>query len=814
MSGPQLSSRRPDAGSPSSRRPRGPLARVRRLGAVAGVLVVAGLGAGAPSAGAAPTSMVDLGDATTYGVISGASIGNTVSAPGAPHTVVHGDLGVKANTEPLGFPPGDVTGAQNVGNAAAAAAHADLVAAYDEVASRLGGTPMAGDLTGKTVTPGLYKIGAAVSNTGTLTLDAGGDPDAVFVFQVNAALAVAAGSHVELTNGARASRVFWQVNGAGAVGANATFAGTLMAKDAVGIGNGTILNGRALALNGALTLDANQIYGSPPAVAITGGATATTTDTTPTISGTTDIEGTDAVTVTVDGQTLTATPTRGAWSVTSPLLNNATYAVTAAVTDGAGNTTTATQDLTVDTELPVVTIDGGAAVLTDDATPTIGGTTDVDAGSTVRVSVGTQDRSALVHADGTWNVTPSTLTDGSRTVTATVTDPAGNEGTDTQELVVDTTAPALAVTGGATALTNDATPLIAGTADVPEGTLVTVDLADETLVAVVGAPAQSEGAHRITVRVVDPAGNPASATQRLTVDTISPLVSIDGGATATTSDLTPTITGTSDAAPGSTVTVTIAGQSMTTLVQAGGTWNATPTPVGPGSWTVEATVPDPAGNVGRATQTLTIGDPAPPPPGGGDTGGGGTPGGGGTGGGTGGTGTAGTATDAGTAPGAPSATAGTGGSGTPAGVTAPPTSSQPDSTPAPTAAAVLAATPAGKATVALGSRQRVTGSTLSIGTTVRASATGGVVASVKGTVRIKGVGKAIALTTATGRIAAGKAATLKVRPKGTRTAAAAAFRRIRAATRKGTAVTATITLRVVDAAGHVRTETRTVKLTK
>ena len=74
-----------------------------------------------------------------------------------------------------------------------------------------------------------------------------------------------------LANGARASRVFWQVNGAGAVGAGSSFAGTLMALDAVAMGNGTMVNGRAFARNGALTLDANEFYSSPPAVTIAGG---------------------------------------------------------------------------------------------------------------------------------------------------------------------------------------------------------------------------------------------------------------------------------------------------------------------------------------------------------------------------------------------------------------------------------------------------------------------------------------------------------------------------------------------------------------
>ena len=81
-------------------------------------------------------------------------------------------------------------------------------------------------------------------------------------------------------------------------------------------GTGRVVNGRAFARNGALTLDANQVYSAPPVVTIAGGPTATTTDTTPTISGTTDVEAPAVVTVTINGQTLTATPSAGAWSVT------------------------------------------------------------------------------------------------------------------------------------------------------------------------------------------------------------------------------------------------------------------------------------------------------------------------------------------------------------------------------------------------------------------------------------------------------------------------------------------------------------------
>ena len=475
-----------------------------RLGVLTVGLMLGLAVAAVPSAVAATTTMVDLGQASTYAVISGASVGNTVSAPGAPHTTLRGDLGVKANAQPTGFPPGVVTGASRIGTTAAAQAHTDLVAAYNEVAGRTGGAPLAGALAGTTVSPGLHTVAGAVSNTTTVTLDGGGDPNAVFVFQINGAMAFAAGSHVVLTNGARASRVFWQVNGAGAIGANADFAGTLMALDAVAVGNSSLVNGRAFARNGALTLDDDQFYSAPPMVTIAGGATAITTDTTPTFSGTTDVEAPGVVSVTVAGQTLTAIPSGGSWAVTSAILANATYPVSASVTDAVGNTGSAAQQMTVDTVLPVVTIDGGELVTTNDPTPTITGTSDAAPGTVVRVTVGAQTRTALLQANGTWDVTPAALTDATRTITASVTDPAGNEGTDTQQLTIDTAAPAVTIAGGAVALTNDATPQISGTADVGSGTTVTVDLADETLTGPVqrgawsvSAAALSDGPHRI-----------------------------------------------------------------------------------------------------------------------------------------------------------------------------------------------------------------------------------------------------------------------------------------------------------------------------
>jgi Ice-binding-like/Bacterial Ig-like domain len=584
------------------------------LVAVVGAVLSAALALAVPSAlAASPTGTVNLGQASTYAVLSSAAVANTVSGP--PFTTLHGDLGVGGVLS--GFPPGIVTGATQTGSAVAPA-ETDLGTAYNEVLNRPAGTPLVvSAATPVTLSPGLYTSAAAVAITaaGGVTLDAGGDPNAIFVFQVGGALTLAAGAEVNLTGGAQASHVFWQVNGAATLGANATFSGTIMATAAIGVGAGAEVNGRALSLNGAIGLNDNQIYSAPPVVAITGGASADVNTSSPTISGTTDVEAPGVVTVTIAGQTLTATPSGDAWSVPAGMLANGTYPVTASVIDGAGNTGNATQQLTIDTVPPALTMDGGSAVTTNDPTPKISGTSDVAPGTLVLVTVDSQTVKAVVQTTQTWNVAVAPLADGTHTVTAVVTDPAGNVTTASQLVTIDTVAPAVTIDGGANALTDDATPTISGTADVAPGTPVTVNLADQTLTGLVQpggtwsvtAAALADGTHRIIMSVSDEAGNMASFTQILTVDTVAPDITIAGGATATTNNLDPTIAGTSNAAPGTTVTVSIAGQTMTTLLQTNGTWNVTPNAaVGDGSWTVLASDADPAGNVGSAKQHLTI----------------------------------------------------------------------------------------------------------------------------------------------------------------------------------------------------------------
>jgi hypothetical protein len=601
----------------------------RCLSVLAGGLLVCALASARPAL-AASTPTVDLGHATGYAVISGASVANLGD------TTVRGDIG--APSAPSGFGPGVLVGTMQIAPADATA-YNDMLTAYSEVQARTGGIAFPA-LPGVTLTPGLYTAGAAVAVAASdiVTLNAGGNPNAVFVIQVNGALSLAAGAQVKLTGGAQAANVFWQVNGAFSLAAGAQFAGTVLTSTTGGIGAGSLVNGRVLAQT-AVTMNDDEFYSAPPTVTLTGGAATDVNNSTPTIGGTTNVGVSGVVTVTVAGQTLTATPSAldGSWSVTPMILANGTYTVVASTTDGAGNVGNATQQLTIDTVPPLIELNGAPTVLTDNPSATISGTTDAAPGTLITVnvaaqtltavvngttiveSVGAQTLLAVVQSTGTWNVTPVPMGEGARTVTAAVTDPAGNTSTATEQLTVDTVAPAVSITGGATALTGNPIPTITGTTDAPSGALVTVTVADQTLTDPVQpdgtwsvtATHLSDGPHRVVMSVSDAAGNRASAVQTLTVSTVAPVVTITGGASASTTSFSPSVSGSTDGVPGSTITVTVAGQTLTTLVQPDGSWNATASGVGAGVWLAVATVTDAAGTVGSATQTLTITAGAP-----------------------------------------------------------------------------------------------------------------------------------------------------------------------------------------------------------
>lgn len=196
---------------------------------------------------------VDLGTAGSYVVLGGQTVTNTGPS------VLGGDLGVSPGTAVTGFPPGVLNGTEHVADAQALAAQSDLTIAYDNAAGQATDTSVAGDLGGRTLTAGVHTASSSILLTGPLTLDAQGDPDAVFIFQIGSTLTTASGSSVVLLNGASSCNVYWQVGSSATLGTDTHFVGTIMALTSVTLDTGATVQGRALARNGAVTLDDNVL---------------------------------------------------------------------------------------------------------------------------------------------------------------------------------------------------------------------------------------------------------------------------------------------------------------------------------------------------------------------------------------------------------------------------------------------------------------------------------------------------------------------------------------------------------------------------
>lgn len=326
-----------------------------------------------------------LGAAGSYSVLAGTAVVNT----GA--TTVSGDVGISPGTSITGFPAGAVGGDIHAGDASAAAAQTALDAAYDDLSTRPPDAEQTVDLGGLILTPGVYHSSAALALTGTVTLDGQGDPDAIFVFQTDAAFNTAAASVANLINGAQASNVFWVVAGAAGTGANSYLSGTILARGAITLGAETELIGRALSRD-AVTLAATTIRFTdalPPAITIDGGPTSFTADTTPTVTGTSDAPASSRVTATIAGQTLlTTVGVGGTWTVTAAALAAGPHEVIVKVRDAAGNSTAASQTLTVEVNPPTVDL-GTAASYSVLAGPAVVNTGATNLSGDLGVSPGT-----------------------------------------------------------------------------------------------------------------------------------------------------------------------------------------------------------------------------------------------------------------------------------------------------------------------------------------------------------------------------------------------------------------------------------------
>jgi type VI secretion system secreted protein VgrG len=220
-----------------------------------------------------------LGTATNYAVMAATAITNT-----GP-TLVNGNLAISpgGSSSVTGFPPGVVTGAMDAADANAVQAHTDLVTAYNDAAGETTTVNLTGtDLGGLTLTPGTYTFDSSAQLTGTLTLDGQGSTNAPFIFQIGSTLTTASNSTVALINGAGACAVFWQVGSSATLGTTTDFQGTIMAMTSITMNTGATIGvggagdgGRALAMNGALTLDSNVITPPPAGCAFAAAPTPT-----------------------------------------------------------------------------------------------------------------------------------------------------------------------------------------------------------------------------------------------------------------------------------------------------------------------------------------------------------------------------------------------------------------------------------------------------------------------------------------------------------------------------------------------------------
>jgi uncharacterized repeat protein (TIGR01451 family) len=204
------------------------------------------------SAATAPS----LGTAASFAVLGGSTVTNTGPA------VINGNLGVSPGSAVTGFPPGIVIppGTIHAADPVAAGAQSDNTIAYNALAGQACNFNLTGqDLGGLTLIPGVYCFATSAQLTGTLTLDAQGNPSAVFIFQIGTTLTTATNSSVSIVNGGSSCDVFWQVGISATLGTTTSFQGSILALTSIALNTGATMSGRALAQNGAVTMDSNNV---------------------------------------------------------------------------------------------------------------------------------------------------------------------------------------------------------------------------------------------------------------------------------------------------------------------------------------------------------------------------------------------------------------------------------------------------------------------------------------------------------------------------------------------------------------------------
>ncbi len=376
--------------------------------------------------------------------------------------------------------------------------------------------------------------------------------------------------------------------------------------------------GNTSAASPALSVTIDTVAPPTPTVASTSGITGITT---PTFTGTAEA-GSTVTLYDTDGATVLGTTVAagGTWTITTSVLAEGAHALTVKATDIAGNTSAASAALavTIDTTAPGVPTVANTGGITSITTPTLTGT--AEAGSTVTLfdTDGVTVLGTTIATGGTWTITTSVLAEGAHALTVKATDTAGNTSAPSAALAItiDTTAPAaptVATTGGVTRVT---TPTFTGTAEAGS----TITLFDTDGVTVLGTTIATggtwtittsvlaEGAHALTVKATDTAGNTSAASTAvaLTIDTTAPAAPTVASTGGVTSITRPTLTGTAEAGSSVTLFDTDGVTVLGTTVATGGTWTITSAVLGEGAHALTVKATDSAGNTGAASAAVAI----------------------------------------------------------------------------------------------------------------------------------------------------------------------------------------------------------------
>jgi uncharacterized repeat protein (TIGR01451 family) len=619
-----------------------------------------------PSVQGALAVAPSLGTAESFAVLGASTVTNT-----GP-TIVTGDLGVSPGTAVTGFPPGIVVGGTiHSADAVAAQAQNDTTTAYVNLAGQACDTTFGvpTDLVGLTLVPGVYCFASSASLTGQLTLDAGGDPNAVWVFKVGSTLITGSNASVLMTNGGQQCNVFWQVGSSATLGTGTSFVGNILALTSITLNTNASLSGRALAQNGAVTMDSNAVAISTcavPAIAPTLGKAFS--------PATIAAGGTSTLTVTLSNAS--GTPA----TLTAPFTDTLPSGV---VTAGSGSTTcggtvtTGTSTVTLTggavpangsctLSVPVTAPNGGIFInsLAVGALQTSNGSNAAPAVATLTVpqppnapTVGKAFSPAVINAGGgsTLTITLNNTSGSAATLTSPLTDtlPTGvvtaGAGATTCGGTVTTSASTVTLTGGAIPANGSCTvtvpvtapnggnfinSLAAGALQTSNGGNAAPAIATLTVNAAVVAPTLAKafspatiaagGASNLTITLSNANGTAANLTAPLT-DTLPSGVVVDGagsttcGGTVTVGTSTVTLTGGAIPANGScTVTVPVTapnGGSFINAIPAGALQTSNGSNAAPAIATLTVTAPT-AVTLGKAfapavinaggTSTLTI----------------------------------------------------------------------------------------------------------------------------------------------------------------------------------------------------------------